>query len=298
MELDRDRVLPIIKAALKEDIGKGDITTTALVDKFLSSRATIIANEDCVVCGLKIAEWTMAQVDYSVRFKPNCNEGDFVGKDKELAFLEGHVSSILRAERTMLNFIEFLSGIATRTKTFVDKVKPYGVKIMDTRKTYPLLRYLEKYAVSAGGGANHRMGLYDQVLIKDNHIKSHQVTPSTSLRAGKSQGRKLSLKELVETARKKNMRGTVIEIEVTNPAEFADALQGKPDIIMLDNMTPKDVKACVEIRRMSKTKAMLEASGGINIENIDQYANTGLDMISVGALTHSVKSIDVSLEIV
>ncbi len=290
MELDRDRVLPIIKAALKEDIGKGDITTTALVDKFLSSRATIIAKEDCVVCGLKIAEWAMAQVDYSVRFKPNCNDGDFVGKDKELAFLEGHISSILRAERTMLNFIEFLSGISTKTKTFVDKVKPHGVKIMDTRKTYPLLRYLEKYAVAAGGGANHRMGLYDQVLIKDNHIRIHQVTTP--------KGRKLSLKELVETARKKNIRGTVIEIEVANTAEFQDALQGKPDIIMLDNMTPKDVKACVEIRRMSKTKAMLEVSGGINMDNIDQYAGTGVDMISVGALTHSVKSIDISLEIV
>ncbi|MDO8535427.1 MAG: carboxylating nicotinate-nucleotide diphosphorylase [Candidatus Omnitrophota bacterium] len=292
MQLERDRVLPIIKAALKEDIGKGDITTTALVDKFLSSRATIIVKEDCVACGLKIAEWVMAQVDYSVRFKPNCNDGDFVGKDKELAFLEGHVSSILRAERTMLNFIEFLSGIATKTKRFADKVKPFGVKIMDTRKTYPLLRYLEKYAVSAGGGSNHRMGLYDQVLIKDNHIKCHSVNVS------KSQLKKVTLKELVETSRKKNIRGTVIEIEVADTAEFQDALQGKPDIIMLDNMTPKDVKACVEIRRMSKTKALLEVSGGITIDNIDQYANTGIDMISVGALTHSVKSIDVSLEIV
>ncbi len=290
MQIDRDRVLPIIKAALKEDIGKGDITTSVLVDKFLSSRATIIAKEDCVVCGLKIAEWVMSQVDYSVRFKPNCNDGDFVGKDKELAFLEGHIASILRAERTMLNFIEFLSGIATKTKAFVDKAKPYGVKIMDTRKTYPLLRYLEKYAVSAGGGSNHRMGLYDQVLIKDNHIRIHQVTTS--------QGRRLSLKELVETARKKNIKGTIIEIEAANIAEFQDALQGKPDIVMLDNMTPEDVRACVEIRRMSKAKAMLEASGGINIDNIDQYASTGIDMISVGALTHSVKSIDVSLEIV
>lgn len=291
MQLDRDRVLPIIKAALKEDIGKGDITTSALVDKFLGSRATIIAKEDCVVCGLKLAEWAMAQVDYSVRFKPNCNDGDFVGKDKELAFLEGHVSSILRAERTMLNFIEFLSGIATKTKIYVDKVKPYGVKIMDTRKTYPLLRYLEKYAVSAGGGANHRMGLYDQVLIKDNHIRVHG--PQSTVH-----GKNMTLKELVETARKKNIRGTVIEIEVADLAEFQDALQGRPDIIMLDNMTPKDIKACVEIRRMSKTKAMLEVSGGINIDNIDQYASTGVDMISVGALTHSVKSIDVSLEIV
>ncbi len=290
VELDRDRALPIIKSALKEDIGKGDITTSALVDKFLSSRATIIAKEDCVVCGLKIAEWTMTQVDYSVRFKPNCNDGDFVGKDKELAFLEGHISSILRAERTMLNFIEFLSGIATKTKTFVDKAKPYGVKIMDTRKTYPLLRYLEKYAVTTGGGANHRMGLYDQVLIKDNHIRIHQVTTA--------QGHRLSLKELVETARKKNIRGTVIEIEVADLAEFQDALQGKPDIIMLDNMKPVDVKACVELRRLSRTKPLLEVSGGIKIENIDQYASTGIDMISVGALTHSVRSTDVSLEII
>lgn len=294
MQLDRDRVLPIIKAALKEDIGKGDITTTALVDKFLSSRATITTKEDCVVCGLKIAEWTMAQVDYSVRFKPNCNDGDFVGKDKELVFLEGHVSSILRAERTMLNFIGFLSGIATRTKTFVDKVKPHGIKIMDTRKTYPLLRYLEKYAVTAGGGASHRMGLYDQVLIKDNHIKSYSVQRI----AYSEKNKKLTLKDLVETARKKNIRGTVIEIEVSDTAEFQDALQGKPDIVMLDNMTPADVKACVEIRRMSKTKPMLEVSGGINIDNIDKYALTGVDIISIGALTHSVKSIDVSLEIV
>jgi len=293
VQLDRDRVLPIIKAALKEDIGKGDITTSTLVDKFLSSRATIITREDCVVCGLKIAEWTMAQVDYSVRFKPNCNDGDFVGKDKELAFLEGHVSSILRAERTMLNFIEFLSGIATNTKIFVDKIKPYGVKIMDTRKTYPLLRYLEKCAVCAGGGANHRMGLYDQVLIKDNHIRSS----SFPIRDSKKE-RKITLKDLVETARKKNIRGTVIEIEVSSIAEFQDALQGKPDIIMLDNMTPQDVKACVEIRRMSNTKAVLEVSGGITTGNIEQYASTGIDMISVGALTHSVKSIDVSLEIV
>lgn len=287
MQLDKDRVLPIVKAALKEDIGKGDITTTVLIDKFSSSRATIIAKEDCVACGLQIAEWIMTQVDYSVRFKPNCKDGDFVGKGKELVFLEGHISSILRSERTMLNFIEFLSGISTATKTYVDKVRQYGVKIMDTRKTYPLLRYLEKYAVSVGGGSNHRMGLYDQVLIKDNHIKAQE-----------HKGTRAHLKDIVEAARKKNIKGAVIEIEVTSPAEFADALQGKPDIIMLDNMSPQDVKACVEIRRLSKTKALLEVSGGINLDNIEDYAKTGIDMISIGALTHSVKSIDVSLEII
>lgn len=287
MRLDKERVIPIIKASLKEDIGKGDITSAALVDKFLSSRATIITREDCVVCGLQIAEWLMAQIDYSVRFKPNCNDGDFVGKDKELVFIEGHLNSILRAERTMLNFLELLSGIATKTKAFVDKVKPYGVKVMDTRKTFPLLRYLEKYAVSVAGGYNHRMGLYDQVLIKDNHIKCQSVKAS-----------KVSLKELVETARKKSIKGTIVEIEVANTVEFEDALRGKPDIIMLDNMGPADVKACVEIRRMSKTKALLEVSGGMTLETIEEYAKTGVDMVSVGALTHSVKSIDMSLEVV
>ena len=291
MQLEKDRVLPIVKAALKEDIGKGDITTGVLVDKFMSSKAAIVTRGDCVACGLQIAEWVMAQVDYSVRFKPNCKDGDFVGKGKELAFLEGHVNSILRAERTMLNFVEFLSGVATKTKAFVDKAKPYGVKIMDTRKTYPLLRYLEKYAVSAGGGANHRMGLYDQVLIKDNHIKAYSVQHI-------AYSEKEKLKNLVEMARKKNIKGTIVEIEVTNIAEFQDAIQGKPDIIMLDNMNPKDIKACVEVRRMSKIKCLLEASGGINLENVEEYAKTGIDMISVGALTHSVRAIDISLEVV
>ena len=294
MQLEKERVLPIIKSALKEDIGKGDITTGALVDKFMSSKAVIVAKNDCVACGLQIGEWVMSQVDYSVRFKPNCKDGDFVGKGKELVFLEGRVNSILRAERTMLNFMEFLSGIATNTKAFVEKASPYGVKIMDTRKSYPLLRYLEKYAVSVGGGANHRMGLYDQVLIKDNHIKVARGQGP----GARGQDRKITLKELVIIAKKRNIRGTVVEIEVTTPAEFQDALQGKPDIIMLDNMSVADVLACVEIRRMSRIKALLEVSGGINLENVEEYAKTGIDMISVGALTHSVKAIDISLEVV
>jgi nicotinate-nucleotide pyrophosphorylase (carboxylating) len=284
MKLDKERVLPIVKAALKEDIGKGDITTTALVDKFASAEASIITNEDCVVCGTDIAEWTMAQIDYSVRFKPNCNDGTLIGAGKEIVYLEGPKHSILRAERTMVNFLSLLSAIATKTKKFVDKAKPYGVKIMDTRKTLPLLRYLEKYAVSVGGGTNHRMGLYDQVLIKDNHIASH--------------GKHVSLKEMVEIARKRNQRGTVIEIEVSNIAEFEDAILGKPEIIMLDNMIPSDVKDCIEIRRLAKAKPLLEVSGGINIDNVEEYAKTKVDMISVGALTHSVDSIDMSLEIV
>ena len=289
MQLEKDRVLPIIKAALKEDIGKGDITTQAFVGEAVSSGATIVAREDCVVCGLEIAEWVMAQIDYSVRFKPNCKDGTAVGNGKELVFIEGHTDSILRAERTMLNFLALLSGIATKARQFVEAAKPYGVKIMDTRKTLPLLRYLEKYAVFTGGGTNHRMGLYDQVLIKDNHIKAVSCKLSAV-------GKKMTLKEMVEQARKKTPKGTMVEIEVTTPEEFGDALSGKPDIIMLDNMRPREVRACVEIRKLSKMKPLLEASGGMTLDTLEEYAKTGVDMISIGELTASVKPIDMSLE--
>jgi nicotinate-nucleotide pyrophosphorylase (carboxylating) len=233
----------------------------------------------------------MAQVDYSVRFKPNCKDGTSVGTGKELAFLEGHAGSILRAERTMLNFLAFLSGIATKTRQFADKARPYGVKVMDTRKTLPLLRYLEKYAVSIGGGVNHRMGLYDQVLIKDNHINVARSALCV-VRNGKT-----TLKDLIEEARRKSLKGTTIEIEVTTINEFNDALSGRPDIIMLDNMSSSDVKACMEIRRLSKIKPLLEVSGGIDIDNVEEYAKTRVDMISVGSLTSSVRAIDMSLDI-
>lgn len=284
MKLDKDRVLPIIRSALKEDIGSGDITTQALVDKIISGDAAIITKEDCIICGLQIAEWAMAHIDYSVRFKPNCKDGALVGAGKEVAFIEGHINSILRAERTMLNFLSLLSGIATKTKEFADKARPYGVKIMDTRKTLPLLRYLEKYAVFVGGGANHRMGLYDQVLIKDNHIK---------IQKGKK-----SLKALIESARKNNQKGTVVEIEVTNMEEFSAALEGRPEIIMLDNMSAREVKACIEIRRLSRTKPLVEVSGGITLDNVEEYAKTKVDIISIGSLTNLIKPIDMSLEIV
>ena len=195
MQIDRDRVLPIVRAALKEDIGKADITTEPLIGKLLNGRAVIVCREDCVVCGLGIAEMVMSQVDGNVRFRPNCADGALVGEGKELIYLEGSTASILRSERTILNFLTFLSGIATRTRQYRDKALPYGVKIMDTRKTIPLLRYLEKYAVFAGGGTNHRMGLYDQVLIKDNHLYCRK--------AALQSGREYSLKGIVEEARRR-----------------------------------------------------------------------------------------------
>ena len=284
MKLEKERVLPIIKAALKEDIGKGDITSSAIIDKHHLTDATIIVKDECSVCGVQVAEWLLGVIDYSVRFKPLCNDGDFLGAGAEVAAIDGHSASILRAERTMLNFLSLLSGIATRTKRFVDSAKPSGVRIMDTRKTYPLLRYLEKYAVSVGGGHNHRLGLFDQVLIKDNHLAV----------AGKSR----SIPELIALARARNPKGTIVEIEVGSIEDFRDALSAGPDIIMLDNMRIADVKACVEIRKRSQRKPLLEASGGITLENVKDYTQCGVDTISIGALTSSVTSIDMSLEIV
>ena len=213
-----------------------------------------------MVCGVDIARWTISQLDDSIRFKPNCKDGDSIAAGKEIAFLEGRAAGVLKAERT--------------------------VRITDTRKTLPNLRYLEKYAVSVGGGYNHRMGLYDQVLIKDNHISVR--------RKGGSEG----IGELVELARRKNIKGAVIEIEVSNLEEFNAAIAAHPDIIMLDNMRIADIKACVEIKRFSKHKPLLEASGGITLENVEEYAKCKVDMISIGSLTSSIKSVDMSLEII
>lgn len=293
MKLEKARVLPIIKAALKEDIGAGDITTGSLVDKLAGADACIVAREECVVCGLQVAEWVLSQVDFTVRFRPGCEEGACVGAGKEIAFVEGRVASILRAERTMLNFLTLLSGIATRTKAYVDKAKPYGVKVMDTRKTLPLLRYLEKYAVASGGGTNHRMGLYDQVLIKDNHIAFQRSSFARAVRKDAP-----TIRDIVELSRKTVPRGTAIEVEVENLADFESALAARPDIIMLDNMTPGEVAACVALRRMAKARPALEVSGGITLDTIEDYARTKVDMISVGSLTASVDAVDMSLEIV
>jgi nicotinate-nucleotide pyrophosphorylase (carboxylating) len=284
--LDKARTLKIINAALKEDIGAGDITTMNTVRKLESVKASIVANEDCVLCGIDVAEWAINAIDYSVRFKPQVKDGERAYEGKEVAFLEGHARGILSAERTMLNFLCFLSGVATRVSKFAEKAGKYGVKIYDTRKTFPLLRYLEKYAVVTGGGHNHRAGLWDQALVKENHIK-----------AGKLHAKKNFISEL----RKKVTRNIKIEVEVENPEQFKLALAGCPDIIMLDNMPVADVKSAVELRNAMKTaggKPLLEASGGITLDNVEDYAKTGIDRISVGSLTDSVESVDMSLTII
>lgn len=285
MKLDKKRTLRIIRSALKEDIGIGDATTVNTIGKLDSAKAAIIVNDDCVICGMDIAEWTFNAVDENVRFKPEVNDGEPVHPGKEVAFLEGRARSILLAERTALNFLCFLSGIATKANQFAEKVKKYKVKIYDTRKTFPLLRYLEKYAVLTGGGFNHRFGLWDQALLKENHFKT---------------GRLGARPNFIKDLRGKLTKNIKIEVEVENLDQFRKVLAGRPDIIMLDNMSAEDVKEAVAIRDKAERweKTLLEASGGITIENVEEYAKTGVDRISIGALTDSVESADMSLKII
>ena len=284
----------IVAFALKEDIGAKDITTEMLIPRNKFVKAILIAKEDCLVCGLSLASLVFKLQDKNIKFKPLISEGKLVKKGRVIARIQGRAKSILPAERVALNFLSFLSGIATKTRRFIEETKPYkvnpalsatkrrrivrkgGVKIMDTRKTIPGLRLLEKYAVRIGGGFNHRLSLDEMILVKDNHlkiIKGYQGLFRFS-------------------------RGCRVELEVKNLREFKRALQLKPDIIMLDNMSLKDIKQAVRIKNsLPHPIPKLEASGGITLRNVKRVASTGVDMISIGDLTHSVDSVDISLEI-
>jgi len=272
-----EEIKATVKAALKEDIGRGDITTQTFISASKNAKAVLLAKENCVLCGLSVVSLVFKTVDSRIKFKPLVKEGSRVEKGQVLARISGKAKSILSAERVALNFISFLSGIATKTRKFAEKVKPYPVKIMDTRKTIPGLRSLEKYAVRVGGGFNHRFSLDQMIMIKDNHLK---VT-------GGYKGMLLEKEPLK------------IETEVANLQEFKEALKLKPDYIMLDNMNIRNIRRAVEIKNSSKvnSRIRLEASGGISLKNIKQVASCGIDMISVGELTHSIDSVDISLEI-
>jgi len=281
-ELNQDSVDLLIRHALIEDIGKGDITTQLTVPEDKQIKAHILVKEDCVICGLTIAERVFQLVDKDVDFRPFAREGQKVTKNKILAVVSGNARSILNAERVALNLMSLLSGISTKTRKYVDKVDPFTTKVTDTRKTMPGLRELQKYAVRVGGGYNHRISLDEMILIKDNHIK---VTEGY-------------------TKLPRIPKGFKIEIEVQNLDEFKHALKFKPDIIMLDNMPPKDIKEAVEMRnsidftKSHHPKTKLEASGGITLVNIKDVAQTGVDIISLGDLTHSIDSVDISLDVV
>lgn len=276
--LDKFFIDDLIMAALKEDIPSGDITTDNLISSDSISRAYFIAKESGVIAGIYAAERAFKLLDESVEFKVNIGDGSVVKKGDIIAEVSGNTRALLKAERTALNFVQRLSGIATKTKEFCDKVKDLPVRIVDTRKTTPGLRLLEKYAVRAGGGHNHRYCLSDGVLIKDNHIKA----------AG-------GIKNAVELARHQVPHTTKIEVETESMEQVKEALECKADIIMLDNMSLDMMKEAVGV---INKRAIVEASGNVNMDTVYDIASTGVDIISVGQITHSVKALDISMRII
>jgi nicotinate-nucleotide pyrophosphorylase (carboxylating) len=279
-QLPEKQVEAIIEIALEEDAGQGDVTSEALIPTDLTGKANVLVKENGVLAGIDIARRVFLYIDPTLQVEILIKDGTAIKPGNIAATIDGSVISILEAERTALNFLQRLSGIASLTAEYVAKVKGTEAKIYDTRKTTPGIRLLEKYAVRMGGGHNHRMHLAEQVLIKDNHI--------AALRA-----MGLSLTEIVVKARKNAPEGITIEVEVNSVKEAEEALKAGADIIMLDNMSAAEMKKAVE-RGAGKVK--FEASGNITLENVRQAAMTSVDMISIGALTHSYKALDISLE--
>ena len=267
----------LVKAALREDVGTGDITTAAIVPERKRGVAKVVAAERMVVAGLDVMELVFKTVDSSLRFKKEVEDGATVRKGKTLATIKGRLRSILTGERVALNFLQRLSGIATLTRRFVEGLRGSEVKILDTRKTTPCMRVLEKYAVRVGGGMNHRFGLFDAVLIKDNHIAA----------AG-------SIEKAVNKVRRAYGKDRAIEVEARNLKEVKEALRCGVDIIMLDNMSPSKVRQAV---KLIAGRAVVEVSGGVNLDNLEEFARTGVRYISVGAITHSARAVDISIEV-
>jgi nicotinate-nucleotide pyrophosphorylase (carboxylating) len=270
------RVKEFIRSALEEDIGVGDMTSGLLVPEEHRASGVLVAKSGFMLAGLLFAEEVFRSLDSDIKFTHLAEEGSRVKKSVVLARITGRTQSLLAGERVALNILQRLSGVATLTNRFVKKVEDLDVRILDTRKTTPGMRYIEKYAVRIGGGYNHRFGLYDGILIKDNHIEA----------AG-------GIKNAVAQARE-NFRDK-IEVEAESLKDVKDAVQAGADIIMLDNMSVKDMKAAV---RIAGKKAKLEASGNVTIDNVRRLAETGVDYISVGALTHSAPAADISMKIV
>jgi nicotinate-nucleotide pyrophosphorylase (carboxylating) len=274
--LNKNMVDNIIKNALLEDLGTGDITTTSTVGQEIQITGNFLAKENGVLCGLDVAQQVFLAIDKNISFITAHKDGDILEKGMVFAKVKGCAQSILSAERVALNFMQRMSGIATYSRNLSDQVKDFKAKILDTRKTTPGLRILEKYAVRIGGASNHRYNLSDGVLIKDNHISA-----SGSITAA------------VQNARSIIPHTLKIEVEVKNFDEVREALKVGADIIMLDNMDAKQMSEAVDI---INGRALVEASGNMDQKSLPEIAQTGVDFISVGALTHSVKSLDISLK--
>jgi nicotinate-nucleotide pyrophosphorylase (carboxylating) len=266
----------IIAAALGEDMPEGDVTSGSIIPAEARSEAIFLAKEDGVLAGLAIARRVLEKIDPAVEFDEKIQDGASFRKFDILAAIEGPTMAILKGERTALNFLQHLSGVATATRRFVDAVAGTKAKILDTRKTTPGLRLLEKYAVKMGGGTNHRLSLSDMILIKDNHLRY----------VG-------SVAEAVRRARAAAKPGIRIEVEAADIAQVRDALAAGADMIMLDNMTLETMREAVAL---AESRVPLEASGNMSLDRVRAVAETGVDFISVGALTHSARAVDISLE--
>ncbi len=274
-----ERSRETIKLALNEDIQNGDITTLAIVDEEIKCKGKLVAKETGIIAGLQVFEFVFRLLDEEgIEFNPNFEDGAEVKKGETIAEFSGKMRTVLSGERTALNFLQRMSGVATKTKQYVDLLKGTKVELLDTRKTLPGLRYLDKYTVAIGGGKNHRIGLFDMVMLKENHIKA----------AG-------SITSAVQMIRNRYGSEYKIEVETRNLLEIKEAIKSNVDIIMLDNMSIEDMKSAVKLIGKS---AKIEASGNITVKNIRAVAETGVDYISVGAITHSVSALDISLLII
>ena len=271
----------LIDRALAEDTQGGDVTTNALIPSDLTGEARLVAEEDGVLSGLEAALAVFRRVDPGVETHADLAEGAGLEPGVAIGSVSGPVASILTAERTALNFVRRLSGIATETSKYVREVAGYDVRILDTRKTTPGLRNLEKQAVAAGGGANHRRGLGDGVLIKDNHIEALR-------------GQGMSLGETVGKARANAPHSLKIEVEIEDPNDVEEAISAGADILLLDNMSTTDMSSAV---KLAGGRVLIEASGRVSLGNVREVASTGVDLISVGALTHSSRALDIGLEL-
>jgi nicotinate-nucleotide pyrophosphorylase (carboxylating) len=279
MTLPREAVA-LIEAALAEDVGAGDFTTLWTVPADRRARAVIVAKAAGVIAGSEVAVEVFRRVDPEVEVAVAAGDGTAVEPGDEVMRIAGPARSILTAERTALNFLQQLSGVATVTRRYVEAVAGTGARVIDTRKTTPGMRLLEKAAVVAGGGSNHRVGLYDMVMIKDNHIAA----------AG-------GIMAAVEAVRVRNDRGLRVEIEAGTLAEVGEALAARVDRVMFDNMDPATMRAAVALAAAAERRPETEASGGITLDTIRAFAETGVDFISVGALTHSAPALDLSLRL-
>jgi nicotinate-nucleotide pyrophosphorylase (carboxylating) len=287
--------LPIVRYALSEDVGTGDITTLNAVPSGVRARAVIVARAPGTVAGLDVARLTFREADAQLKWKPRLQDGDAVEPGVALAQITGDIGGVLKAERTALNFLSHLSGVATLTRRFVERVRGTGAIILDTRKTTPGLRFLEKYAVKCGGGDNHRLALWDMYLVKDNHIRA----------AG-------GVTAAVDRIARTRQPDLLLEVEVESMDQLGEALRPEVDRILVDNRTPDEVRRAVEEvdrwcaqhpsespRRRPEARRWpeVEVSGGVTLDSARGYAETGVDYLSVGALTHSAPALNLSLEI-